>query len=180
MGGESATLEEIMKKADIVIATTGVRGLIKPETVRKGQIIMALSNPDPEIEPALAIQHGAAFAADGKGINNVLGFPGLFKGALAARAPRFTDAMLLAAARTIAELAKGEELVPDPLDLELHKAVTAGRCGRRLTGVSRLIALRSFSIAADLDLADTLGGHAEFVREILQRLLVLVRRASAP
>ena len=125
MGGESATLEEIMKKADIVIATTGARGLIKPETVRKGQIIMALSNPDPEIEPALALQHGAAIAADGKGINNLLGFPGLFKGALAARAPRFTDAMLLAAARTIADLAKGDELVPDPLDLDMHQAVAA-------------------------------------------------------
>ncbi len=125
MGGETSTLDEIMRKADIVIATTGVRGLIKPETVRKGQIILALSNPDPEIEPALALQHGAAIAADGKGINNVLGFPGLFKGALAARATRFTDAMLLAAARKIAELAKGEDLVPDALDLELHKAVTA-------------------------------------------------------
>jgi malate dehydrogenase (oxaloacetate-decarboxylating) len=125
MGGESATLEEIMKKADIVIATTGARGLIKPETVRKGQIIMALSNPDPEIEPALALQHGAAIAADGKGINNLLGFPGLFTGALAARAPRFTDAMLLAAARTIADLAKGDELVPDPLDLDMHQAVAA-------------------------------------------------------
>ena len=125
MGGESATLAEIMKKADIVIATTGARGLIRPETVRKGQIIMALSNPDPEIEPALALQHGAAIAADGKGINNLLGFPGLFKGALDARAPRFTDAMLLAAARTIADLAKGDELVPDPLDLDMHQAVAA-------------------------------------------------------
>ena len=125
MGGETSTLEDIMRKADIVVATTGARGLIKPESVRKGQIIFALSNPDPEIEPALALQHGAAIAADGKGINNVLGFPGLFKGALAARATCFTDAMLLAAARKIAELAKGEDLVPDALDLELHKAVTA-------------------------------------------------------
>ena len=99
--------------------------LVTPELVRPGQIILALSNPDPEIEPALAIQQGAAFAADGKSINNVLGFPGLFKGALAARATRFTDAMLLAAARKIAELAKGDDLVPDALDLELHKAVTA-------------------------------------------------------
>ncbi len=125
MGGEPSTLDEIMKTADIVIATTGVRGLIRPETVRKGQIIMALSNPDPEIEPADALAHGAAIAADGKGINNVLGFPGLFKGALAARAPRFTDAMLLAAARAISELARGEDLVPDPLDREVHQAVAA-------------------------------------------------------
>jgi len=84
---------------------------------------MALSNPDPEIEPALAIEHGAAIAADGKGINNVLGFPGLFKGALAARAPCFTDAMLLAAAQAIAELAQGDDLVPDALDLGVHQAV---------------------------------------------------------
>ena len=51
-----------------------------------GQVILALSNPDPEIEPLVAREHGAAFAADGKGINNVLAFPGLFKGALEARA----------------------------------------------------------------------------------------------
>ncbi len=125
MGGEPSTLDEIMRKADIVIATTGVRGLIKPEMVRKGQIIMALSNPDPEIEPAVALQQGAAIAADGKGINTVLGFPGLFKGALVARATRFTDPMLQAAAQTIAELAQGDDLVPDALNLELHKAVAA-------------------------------------------------------
>ena len=70
--------------------------------MRPGQVILALSNPDPEIEPLAARERGAAFAADGKGINNVLAFPGLFKGALAARAMRFTDAMLMAAARTIA------------------------------------------------------------------------------
>ncbi|MGH8249621.1 MAG: malic enzyme-like NAD(P)-binding protein [Steroidobacteraceae bacterium] len=125
MGGRPASLEEIMRDCDIVIATTGVRGLIKPAMVRKGQIIMALSNPDPEIEPAIALQQGAAIAADGKGINNVLGFPGLFKGALAARAASFTDAMLLAASHRIAELASGEDLVPDPLDLAVHKAVAA-------------------------------------------------------
>ncbi len=125
MGGELAGLEEIMKGSDIVIATTGARGLIKPAMVRSGQIIMALSNPDPEIEPAVALQHGAAIAADGKGINNLLGFPGLFKGALAARAKCFTDAMLLAAARRIAELASGEDLVPDPLDRGMHREVAA-------------------------------------------------------
>jgi malate dehydrogenase (oxaloacetate-decarboxylating) len=125
MGGEASTLTDIMQKADIVIATTGARGLIKPETVRKGQIIFALSNPDPEIEPAIALAQGAAIAADGKGINNLLGFPGLFKGALAVRAKRFTDAMLLAAAGTIADLSKGDDLVPDPLEREVHQAVAA-------------------------------------------------------
>jgi malate dehydrogenase (oxaloacetate-decarboxylating) len=125
MGGETSTLTDIMQMADIVIATTGARGLIKPDSVRKGQIILALSNPDPEIEPAIALAQGAAIAADGKGINNLLGFPGLFKGALAVRAKRFTDAMLLAAAGTIAELAKGDDLVPDPLEREVHQAVAA-------------------------------------------------------
>jgi len=136
MGGEPSTLDEIMKKADIVIATTGVRGLIHPEAVRKGQIIMALSNPDPEIEPSDALAHGAAIAADGKGINNVLAFPGLFKGALAVRAPRFTDAMLLAAAGAIAELARGEELVPDPLDRAVHQAVAEAVSRSSQTGAS--------------------------------------------
>jgi malate dehydrogenase (oxaloacetate-decarboxylating) len=124
-GGEGVTLEALMQRADIVIATTGVKGLIKPQWVRKGQVIFALSNPDPEIEPLIAREHGAAFAADGKGINNVLAFPGLFKGALEARAPAFTDAMLMAAADAIAGVASGDELVPDPLDKELHQKVTA-------------------------------------------------------
>jgi malate dehydrogenase (oxaloacetate-decarboxylating) len=124
MGGQAASLGEIMQNADIVVAATGVRGLIAPDSVRKGQIVFALSNPDPEIEPGVALAHGAAIAADGKGINNLLGFPGLFKGALAARAPRFTDAMLLAAAGSIAEQAQ-TDLVPDPLDRAVHQAVAA-------------------------------------------------------
>lgn len=125
LGGEGATLQSIMERADIVIATTGVRDLIKPEWIRPGQVILALSNPDPEIEPLLARERGAAFAADGKGINNVLAFPGLFKGALAARAACFTDAMLVAAARTIAEQADGDALVPSPLDKSMHERVAA-------------------------------------------------------
>ena len=114
-----------MAKADVVISTTGVKGLIKPEMVREGQVILALSNPDPEIEPADALRAGASFAADGKGINNVLGFPGLFRGALDARAKSFTDAMLIAAARTLASLAGEHDLVPDPLDRKVHDAVSA-------------------------------------------------------
>jgi malate dehydrogenase (oxaloacetate-decarboxylating) len=125
MGGEGASLEEIMARADIVIATTGVKGLIRPEWVRPGQVILALSNPDPEIEPLLARERGAAFAADGKGINNVLAFPGLFKGALSARVTRFSDAMLMAAASAIARLARGDELVPDALDKNVHEQVAA-------------------------------------------------------
>jgi len=125
LGVEGTTLASLLERADIVIATTGVKGLIKPEWVRGGQVILALSNPDPEIEPHVAREAGAAFAADGKGINNVLAFPGLFKGALEARAARFTDAMLHAAAETIAALAQGGDLVPDPLDRQVHEKVTA-------------------------------------------------------
>jgi len=123
LGGRRATLAEVMAKCDIVAATTGVKGLIAPEMVRPGQVILALSNPDPEIEPIRALERGAVFAADGKGINNVLGFPGLFKGALSARAAEFTDRMLMAAATSIADLAPDSDLVPDPLDPAVHAAV---------------------------------------------------------
>jgi malate dehydrogenase (oxaloacetate-decarboxylating) len=124
MGAEGATLDEIMARCDIVIATTGVKNLIPADRVRPGQIILALSNPESEIDPLEAMERGAAFAADGKGVNNVLAFPGLFRGALAAHAPRFTDAMLIAAADAIAQMA-GEDLVPNPLDKQVHERVAA-------------------------------------------------------
>jgi malate dehydrogenase (oxaloacetate-decarboxylating) len=124
LGAEGATLAQIMARCDIVIATTGVKNLIAPEQVRPGQIILALSNPESEIDPLAAMQRGAAFAADGKGVNNVLAFPGLFRGALAAHAPRFTDAMLIAAAEAIAQMA-GDDLVPNPLDRNVHERVAA-------------------------------------------------------
>jgi malate dehydrogenase (oxaloacetate-decarboxylating) len=118
-------LDELLARADIVIATTGVPGLIRPEQVQPGQVILALSNPDPEIEPRDALEAGAAFAADGKSINNVLGFPGLFRGALDAGATSFTDAMLIAAAEAIGDLAADGDLVPDPLEPAVHEAVAA-------------------------------------------------------
>ncbi|HVY81620.1 MAG TPA: malic enzyme-like NAD(P)-binding protein [Steroidobacteraceae bacterium] len=123
--GQAVTLPELMRRADVVIATTGQKGLIAEEQVRRGQIVLALSNPDPEIEPEAAKRAGAKVAADGKSINNVLAFPGLFAGALRARARAFTDAMLLAAARTIAAAAPEGQLVPDALSDTLHAQVTA-------------------------------------------------------
>jgi malate dehydrogenase (oxaloacetate-decarboxylating) len=123
MGGKRATLEQLMQQADIVIATTGVKGLIKPEMVRKGQIIFALSNPEPEISARMALEAGAAFATDGRSVNNALGYPALFRGALDARAKCFKDEMLFAAARKLAELAPADELLPDPLDKDVHDAV---------------------------------------------------------
>jgi malate dehydrogenase (oxaloacetate-decarboxylating) len=123
LGGRKSNLNEIMAECDIVIATTGAAGLIKPEMVRKGQIILALSNPNAEIEPALALERGAAFAADGKSVNNVLGFPGIFRGAVDANAPRITHEMLVAAAETIAVMTPPGDLVPNPLDKGVHHAV---------------------------------------------------------
>ena len=123
LGGRKSGLDEIMRECDIVIATTGAPGLIKPEMVRNGQIILALSNPNPEIEPSLALERGAAFAADGKSVNNVLGFPGIFRGAVDANAPRITHEMLVAAAETIAAMTPPGDLVPNPLDKAVHHAV---------------------------------------------------------
>ncbi len=122
-GGKRSNLEEIMRSSDIVVATTGAPGLIKPPMVREGQIILALSNPKPEIEPAAALEAGAAFALDGKAVNNVLGFPGIFRGAVDADVPRITQDMLVAAAEAIADHAPAGEVVPSPLDKDLHKKV---------------------------------------------------------
>jgi malate dehydrogenase (oxaloacetate-decarboxylating) len=122
--GHRESLEGILARADAVICTTGVKGLIAPERIRSGQIIFALSNPDAEIDPAAALAAGAAVAADGKSINNVLCFPGLFDGALRARARAFTDAMLIAAARALAAAAPGAQLLPDPLELSVHAQVS--------------------------------------------------------
>jgi len=122
-GGKASNLKEIMTECDIVIATTGAPGLIKPEMVRPGQIILALSNPNPEIDPAAAMRAGAAFAADGKSVNNVLGFPGIFRGAMDVNARRITHEMYVAAAQTIADMTPEDELVPNPLDQTVHRAV---------------------------------------------------------
>jgi malate dehydrogenase (oxaloacetate-decarboxylating) len=122
-GGKRSSLKEIMQECDIVVATTGAPGLIKPELVRKGQIILALSNPNPEIDPDLAIHSGAAFAADGKSVNNVLGFPGILRGAVDSYATRISDEMYQAAAIAIADQTQPDELVPNPLDKNVHRAV---------------------------------------------------------
>ncbi len=122
-GGKASTLKDIMANCDIVVATTGAPGLITAEMVRKGQVILAMSNPRPEIEPEVARKAGAAFAADGKSVNNVLGFPGIFRGALDTWSPRITHEMLVAAAQAIADQTPEDQLVPSPLDRKLHEAV---------------------------------------------------------
>jgi malate dehydrogenase (oxaloacetate-decarboxylating) len=122
-GIEIATMEEVLGQSDVVVATTGRPGLIKPEMVRPGQVILALTNPVPEIYPDDALAAGAAFAADGSAVNNVLGYPGIFRGALMAGASQITTEMKLAAAWALAGLTIESELVPDPLDRSVHAAV---------------------------------------------------------
>lgn len=123
-GGIRSSIDEIMKTADVVIATTGRRGLIEPSMVRKGQIIFALSNPYPEITPELAISSGATLAADGKTINNLLGYPGIWRGTLDTKAREINFEMYCAASLAIADAAGEEELIPRAIDKEVHLAVS--------------------------------------------------------
>lgn len=122
-GGVLIGLEELMKKCGVVVATTGIAGLIKPEWVQKGQVILALSNPLPEITIREALDAGAAFASDGSRVNNLLAYPGLFRGAIQSHARRMTRPMFIAAAEAIAQHTPEKELIPDPLDPVLHDAV---------------------------------------------------------
>jgi malate dehydrogenase (oxaloacetate-decarboxylating) len=122
-GGKRASLKEIMSDCEIVIATTGTPDLIKPEMIHKGQVILALSNPRSEIDPEVALEHGAIFAADGKSVNNVLGFPGIFRGAVDSRAPRITHEMLIAAVDVLVRMTPSGELMPNPLDKKVHQEV---------------------------------------------------------
>jgi malate dehydrogenase (oxaloacetate-decarboxylating) len=138
-GIEITDMETVMKEAKVVVATTGVSGLIKPEMVRKEQVILALTNPYPEIEPEAAIEAGAAFAADGTSVNNVLGYPGIFRGALLAGAGEINVKMKLAAAEALAGLTTSSDLVPDTLDSDVHEQVaTAVRDAAVESGVARL------------------------------------------
>ena len=102
-------------------------------TMAEGSIVFALSNPDPEVAPDIARRH-AAVVATGRSdfpnqINNVLAFPGIFRGALDSGARRITPEMKLAAARAIADLAAdsltADYIVPSPLDPRVAPAVTA-------------------------------------------------------
>jgi len=137
-GGKPVTLEEVMALSDIVICTTGVAGLIKKETIRKGQVILALSNPRSEISPEDARAAGASFAADGRGVNNALAFPGVFRGALNARARKINNRMKIAAAKVISASASAGELVPSILDLEMRaKVAEAVERAAFETGVAR-------------------------------------------
>jgi malate dehydrogenase (oxaloacetate-decarboxylating) len=107
--------------------------------VRKGQVILALTNPEPEIKPSRAMAHGARFAADGSSVNNLLGYPGIWKGALDSRARRITREMFVAAAEAIAAQAEEGELVPSPISKRAHREVARAVARAAMaSGVARI------------------------------------------
>lgn len=122
-GATATDLAGLMASADVVVSATGVPGLIPADLIRKGQIVLALSNPQAEIDPDVALAAGARFAATGKSVNNALGFPGLFKGALDALSDRISPGMKLAAAEAILRHTPADALTPDGLDRALHEDV---------------------------------------------------------
>ncbi len=114
------SLADAMKGADIFIGVSAP-GVVTEEMVKsmnKDAIIFALSNPIPEIMPDLAKKAGARIVGTGRSdfpnqVNNVVAFPGIFKGALEGRAPQITEEMKLAAAEAIASLVPDDELCED-------------------------------------------------------------------
>jgi malate dehydrogenase (oxaloacetate-decarboxylating) len=123
-----------LKGADVFVglsSSTVAEELVA--TMAPGAIVFALSNPDPEIHPTVAARH-AAVVATGRSdfpnqINNVLAFPGIFRGALDAGATAITEGMKLAAAEAIAAVAEDDlavdHIVPSPFDPRVAIEVAA-------------------------------------------------------
>ena len=116
----SGSLADAVSGRDLFIGVSAAKVLTQDmvRSMNKDAIIFAMANPEPEILPDLAKEAGAAVVGTGRSdypnqINNVLIFPGLFKGALAARAKRITEEMKTAAAYALAEIIPEEELKPD-------------------------------------------------------------------
>lgn len=129
------TLKEAMVGADVFVGVS-VADLVSEEMVasmKEKSIVFALANPNPEIKYDLAKAAGAYIVGTGRSdfpnqVNNVLAFPGLFKGALAVRAKKITEEMKMAAAKGIASLLSEEELnaeyiIPSPFDPRVADAV---------------------------------------------------------
>ncbi|MEN6517283.1 MAG: NADP-dependent malic enzyme [Methanospirillum sp.] len=128
-------IADALRGADMVIGVSGP-GVITAEMVRTmnpDPIVFAMANPTPEIWPNDALAAGAAVVATGRSdfpnqVNNVLAFPGVFRGALDARAPRITDAMKIAAAHALADCVHDPSpdlILPSPLDRSVAPAVAA-------------------------------------------------------
>ena len=129
-------ISEAMKDADIFIGVSAPNVLTEADVASMApkSIIFALANPDPEIDPAISRKY-AAVVATGRSdhpnqINNVLAFPGIFRGLLDANAHKISDEMLVAAAEAIADCVSPEQLnasfiVPSVFDANVVKAVAA-------------------------------------------------------
>ena len=133
--GERGGLKDVIKGADVFIGVSAP-GVLTPEMVRsmaENAIVFACANPTPEIFPDEAKKAGAAVVSTGRSdypnqINNVLAFPGIFRGALDARASEINDEMKIAAAHAIAGLVSDEELccdniLPQAFDPRVGKVV---------------------------------------------------------
>jgi malate dehydrogenase (oxaloacetate-decarboxylating) len=130
------SIGEAMAGADIFIGVSAPNVLTESDvaSMAKGAIVFALANPDPEIDPVIARKY-ATVVATGRSdqpnqINNVLAFPGIFRGLLDANAHKISDKMLLAAAKAISECVSPEQLntsfiVPSVFDPNVVKAVAA-------------------------------------------------------
>lgn len=148
---ESGTLADVIKGADVFIGVSAP-GTLTQDMVRsmaKDPIIFACANPVPEIYPDDAKAAGAAVVSTGRSdfpnqINNVLAFPGIFRGALDVRASDINDEMKVAAAYAIANIITDEErnaeyIIPNPFDKRVAKAVAeAVAKAARDTGVARI------------------------------------------
>lgn len=131
----SGGLAEAIVGADVFVGVSAPNVLTKDmvRTMNKDAIIFAMANPTPEIMPEDALEAGAVIVGTGRSdypnqINNVLVFPGLFKGALRAKSKKITEEMKIAAAEGLASLIKDEELrkdyiIPDPFDKRVAEAV---------------------------------------------------------
>jgi malate dehydrogenase (oxaloacetate-decarboxylating) len=135
-GSFRGDIHEAIKDADVFIGVSAPNVLTEDDikSMAKNGIVFALANPDPEIDPALARKH-AAVVATGRSdqpnqINNVLAFPGIFRGLLDAHITKITDKMLVLAAEAIASCVSDEQLnanfiVPSVFDLNVVQKVAA-------------------------------------------------------
>ncbi len=149
--GKTGTLAEVLNGADIFIGVSSP-GAVTGEmvsTMARDAIIFACANPTPEIFPEEALAHGAAVAATGRSdlpnqLNNVLAFPGVFRGTLDVRASDINEPMKIAAAHALAALVSDEDLsaeyiIPRPFDPRVKEAVAAAVAdAARESGVARI------------------------------------------
>lgn len=131
----SGSLTEVLRDADVFIGVS-VANLLEAEHIRSmadDPIVLAMANPIPEIMPDVAHQAGAAVVGTGRSdfpnqVNNVLVFPGIFRGALDARSPTISEPMKLAAAHALADATedlRADHILPDPLDKRVAPRVAA-------------------------------------------------------